>query len=161
MNACWGIDPSTQRVSIAWVTDGGERGVQTRSFDPLLRDGERLWHIYAETWDLCKQIHASRPARFVWVEQPFAFGKPVPPVSYMAMGAIMIAARRVTAAPVEPCAPPGRWKKLALGPGYGNAKKEQIMVWARERGYDGNLQDEADALGIAVAARALTLPVVP
>lgn len=151
----WGVDPSTQRVSIGYVTSG-QSGVRTRSFRTDLRDGERLWHIYAETFGLCRELHALAPARFVLVEQPFAFGKPVPPVSYMAMAAIMLAATRATGARVAPCAPPGKWKKLALGDGHGNATKEQVMAWAHANGYNGDVQDEADALGIAHAAHAIS-----
>lgn len=148
MTACYGIDPSTLRVSIAYVTDDGQRGVETRSFRTDLRDGERLWHIYAETFGLCRQLHEIAPARLVLVEQPF--GRNVPPVSYLAMGAIMMAATRVTDAPVQPIPPP-TWKLRALG--KGNASKDDVLAWARQQGYGGALFDEADAMGIAEAAR--------
>jgi Holliday junction resolvasome RuvABC endonuclease subunit len=138
---------------VAWVRPDGSCGVETKSFRDDVREGERLNHIFVETYGLLTRLHFASPAGFVWVEQPFAFGKPVPPVSYMVMGAIMVAAVRATSAVVEAQRSPGAWKRLALGAGFGNAKKPQIVAWARaECGYAGALEDEADALGIAVAA---------
>lgn len=143
----WGVDPSTRRVSIAWA--GDQQGVATRSFDPDLTDGARLWHVYASTHELCRTL--PRPT-LVLVEQPF--GAHVAPVSYLVMGAIMLACYRVTGADVQPVPPP-RWKQLALG--HGNPRidgdyKLPIMRWAQAHGYTGGLQDEADAWAIAHAA---------
>jgi Holliday junction resolvasome RuvABC endonuclease subunit len=45
------------------------------------------------------------------------------------------------------------WKKEAMG--KGNARKPEIMAWARANGYRGALQDAADAWGIATAALVL------
>lgn len=149
MSACWGVDPSTQRVSIAWANVDGWRGVETRSFNPALRDGQRLDHIYAETYRLGSELVELRPSpELVLVEQPF--GNNVPPVSYLAMGVIMLAAVRATGATVR-SVPPPTWKRAALG--KGNATKDEVLAWARSMaGYTGELYDESDALGIAEAA---------
>jgi hypothetical protein len=67
--------------------------------------------------------------------------------------------------PVVETVPPSRWKKLATG--YGAIPKPQkkdlgrrpefedyrVAVWARELGYTGSSWDEADATGVAEAAR--------
>jgi len=71
----------------------------------------------------------------------------------MVVGVIMLAAARATGAVVEAQRSPASWKAGALGRGHGRAKKPEILAWARaECGYTGDLQDEADALGIAVDA---------
>jgi Holliday junction resolvasome RuvABC endonuclease subunit len=145
----WGVDPSVHRVAVAWC--GEEQGVRTRSFAPG-KEGSRLAHIYAETFDLGRELRRTVPPGFVWVEQPFAFGKPVPPVSYMVQGVIMAALHASTEGVVEAVKPPATWKALALGQGFGNARKPVVMEWARANGYAGWLQDEADALAMAVAA---------
>lgn len=46
--------------------------------------------------------------------------------------------------------PVGAWKKQAFG--HGGLGKEGIMEAVRDRGYDPKTQDEADALGVLVAA---------
>lgn len=149
VEVAWGVDPSTQRVSIGWASGDGWRGVRTRSFNGALRDGARLDHIYAETYRLCGELVVSfPPPRLVLVEQPF--GRNVPPVSYLAMAAIMVAAVRATGATVRPVPPP-TWKRDALG--KGDATKDEVLAWARSTaGYTGELYDESDALAIAEAA---------
>lgn len=157
MSVYWGCDPSTQRVSIAWARhDSGVQGVLTRSFRTDLRDGQRLWHIYAETFTLCQEVlHDSGHPTLTLVEQPFANprgGNRVNPVSYMALGVSMAAIYRITKMPVDLCKSPGWWKRRSVG--FGNASKDQVMAWAKYHGYAGSLQDEADAMGVAEAARA-------
>lgn len=138
----WGVDPSTRRVSIAWA--GREQGVATQSFNARLQGGERLWHIYSATYRLARQLPA--PDRIL-VEQPF--GHNVPPISQWAMATIMTACWRATGAPAHPIPVPS-WKLRAVG--RGNANKHDVMTWARQNGYTGTLQDEADAWAIAHAA---------
>jgi Holliday junction resolvasome RuvABC endonuclease subunit len=148
----WGVDPSTQRVSIAVVTPDGQRDVAVRSFGTY-KEGERLHHIYRETGEFAgKLVRAwhGLPG-FVWVEQPFAFKHPVPPVSYMVQGVIMAALYAATGAVVESCKPPATWKSLAVG--NGNANKAAVMEWAHLNGCPSGLQDDCDAWAIAEAAR--------
>jgi hypothetical protein len=155
MTAFWGVDPSTQRVSIAYVTDNDLRHVMTRSFRQDLDDGARWAHVYAETFELCRALYLAAPPRLVLVEQPFASpkgGNRVHPSSYMAIAGIMIAAVRVTEAQVR-MVNVSSWKARAYGKGNGHAGKDFMMAWARGQGYQGDLQDEADAYGLAEAAR--------
>ena len=149
----WGCDPSTRRLSIAWVGENGG-GVLTRSF-PTGREGERLTAIYEQTWEFAAEVveAGGRPG-FVWIEQPF--GKNVPPVSHMAVGAMMAAMHGLLRVPVELVGAPV-WKVGALGQGFGTCSKKDpagypVMRWARANGYRGSLEDEADAFAIAVAA---------
>lgn len=145
---CWGgVDPSTKRVSFATVGPGGFR-VATRSFNTGLKDGERWEHIRSETAGLVEGLLRDgwTPPAYVLVEEPG--GKNVHPSSYYAIGAITAALHSVTGVVVE-LIPPSSWKLAGLG--YGSADKQQIMRWARSVGYEGALEDESDALGIAVA----------
>lgn len=148
----WGCDPSTQRVSIAAIYPDGRRLVAVRSF-PQRREGQRLLDIFRETASFARDIAGKwGPPGFVWVEQPFAYKHPVPPVSYMAQGVIMAAiVAGSECVMVEACKPPGTWKSLSVG--NGNANKAAVLKWARLNGCPSTLQDDCDAWAIAEAAR--------
>lgn len=163
----WGVDPGTLRVSIAWRDAAGENtGATTRSFPRFPDGGERLIHIHRETrqlaYDLTAAAYGETPAAgrpgFVWVELPA--GKPNPQLAY-AVGVIQAAVysgihaaigRSVTVEDV----PSSTWKKTATGRGDAGSKrrggKAEIVQWARENGWTGTVEDEADAWGIALAA---------
>jgi hypothetical protein len=152
----WGCDPSTKRLSIGWVKADGGRGVATRSFGrDWSDDGARLDHFHAEVRAFAVELVAEggHPG-FIWLEQPF--GKQVPPISHMAVGAIGAALHGALGCPVELVGAP-TWKVAALGPGFGTCSKKDpagypVARWARTMGYRGVLEDEMDALAIAVAA---------
>jgi Holliday junction resolvasome RuvABC endonuclease subunit len=161
----WGVDPSVERVSIAAIypmEDGPvrredglpmvvKRSVAVRSF-PRNREGRRLLDIFCETASFADDLRSAwGDPGFVWVEQPFAFKHPVPPVSYMAQGVIMAAIVSVTDAVVESVKPPATWKQRSVG--NGNANKAAVMEWARLNGCPSDLQDDCDAWAIAEAAR--------
>lgn len=170
-DAWWGVDPSTLRVALAGVQpvpDGLERWVRTVSFASL--DGPaRLAHIYRETHDLVFGL-AERagetgwptPPGIVFVEQPS--GKQQNPELVYAVGVIQAAiydalysglGRPVR---IETCTS-SWWKKRACGrgdiykPKRGDRTPYGVLVWAQSNGYDGSSWDEADAFGIAEAAR--------
>jgi Holliday junction resolvasome RuvABC endonuclease subunit len=150
----WGVDPSTLRVAIGWA--GPRRGVETKSF-PRLRDGERLEAIHDLTRAFVIQLLEDAPAPgVVLVEQPAAYGRQVEPALYYAVGVVQAAVcaqLRVSLGRgvVVETVPVGVWKKHGVGSGA--AKKPDVLRWARLNGYEGLLQDEADALAIAEAAR--------
>jgi Holliday junction resolvasome RuvABC endonuclease subunit len=150
-DAWWGVDPSTLRISIGVITRGGERRVRVKSFPRGNLHGARLDDIYVDTLAFARETAEmyGLPG-FVYVEQPFAYGHPVPPVSYMVQGVIMAAIVRATGAVVE-SVPPPKWKATAVG--NGNANKAAVMEWARLNGCPSDLQDDADAWAIAEAAR--------
>lgn len=149
------MDPSTRRCSIAVA--GRDPRACTVSFDPDLRGGERLSHIRVGVVRLARHMLERGVPRLVLVEQPFAGGgkskNRVAPASYYAVSAVMVglyeALHRYGPVPVETIGVTS-WKLASLG--NGAADKAAIFRWAREHGYEGKLQDEADAWGIARAA---------
>lgn len=150
----WGVDPSTVRVSIATAVSGAWVSVQTKQFTKCApRTGERLKTIGWETADLAGDLAVQCPPCAVFVEQPFAAGRGVEPELYYAVGVIQAVLAEF--APVQTIPVP-TWKKQAVG--YGAAKKPDVLRWAQRKGYEGESQDEADAIGIAVAGVKLMEP---
>lgn len=159
MTAHWGCDPSTQRLAIA--TAGGH--VATQAF-PRTDGLARLSDIYESTKEFVEDLLArwTTPG-FVLVEQPS--GKTINLELTYAVGVIIAAMQEVLPGVRFETIVSSSWKKLATG--YGHAPKldpntgkvwadrEQyaVLKWARTNGYQGTSYDEADALGIAEAAR--------
>jgi hypothetical protein len=158
----WGVDPSTKRVSIAWIGPDGERGVETESF-PAPREALRLTAIRELTYRFAGDLQHTHPAGFVFVEQPS--GKQITLALTYAVGCIVEAIQAALVmhtdgfVPVVGMVSSSSWKKIALGRGdvYKPKKDDPrpyyALTWAQERGYRGRLWDEADAYGIAEAAR--------
>jgi Holliday junction resolvasome RuvABC endonuclease subunit len=86
----------------------------------------------------------------VAVESPG--GRHIHPQLQYIVGVTLAVLAAVFEAPVV-MLPPATWKTRTLG--RGDASKEQIRLWARRSGYVGVVQDECDALGVAVACRVL------
>jgi hypothetical protein len=144
----WGVDCSSVRVSIA--LDGSPPQCWTRSFTRLADPGARADAFYRETGELARAValEAGLPDLIV-VEQPT--GKHPKPVLMYATGC-SVAALGALGVRLEFIAV-SQWKARAVGHGF--AKKPQVLEWARRRGYGGSLEDEADALGIAVGGASL------
>jgi hypothetical protein len=96
----------------------------------------------------------------IYLEEPFGGSdKPGPggriikphPHAFYFVGLVRCALGHLFAQPEVQMIGPPAWKAKALGAGHGHAKKPEIMQWAREVGYTGSSEDEADALGIATA----------
>lgn len=154
MSQCvWGVDPSTLRVAVAAVRPWKEGQAPvtwaTLSLQQLDRGARRLRMAHDELASWFAHWVECYPPGFVLVEQPF--GRNVHPQSYFMVGVVLAALASVVNCPVDVCSPP-EWKKLGLGAGRGGAEKFEILDWARDAGYTGSLQDEADAVGIATAA---------
>lgn len=152
----WGVDVSTQRVAIAF--NGPILDVRTVEFDSNIITGRRLHEVYFQVLISAKAWAAEFPPYFCWVEQPAAYGRPVEPQLMYAVGVTQAALYRALCDrfqfPVEVrTLPVGQWKKGAIG--HGNADKAQVFTWAREQGYAGDSQDEADAWGVAWAGARL------
>ena len=160
MTAHWGVDPSTQRVAIAC-------GLQVRTHSFPHGDGlARLSTIYAGTREFVEDLLAEWPAPgFILMEQPS--GQHVDPILWYAVGTMIAAIQDATSdygTRVETITP-SSWKKTAVGSGaiYKPTTKKLgrrpeyldygVARWAAETGYTGHSWDEADALGIAEAAR--------
>lgn len=157
-DACWGLDPSSLRVSLAVVSPGGLVDVETRSL-PKSSMGLSRWYAesYATLVPWLTARAAERTPGLVLLEEPFSHGKShVHPTSNRMLGVLLAALGRALApqrVELVELIGPQSWKARALGKGHGHAKKDEILSWARAAaGYGGELQDEADAIGIATAA---------
>lgn len=156
----WGLDPSTLRLSAAVVAPEGiwwatcsysQAGTMERRLAAGL--GELL-RFLADLRDRHGAPHG------VYLEEPFGGSdkpgaggriiKPHPHAFYF-VGLVRCALGHLFAQPEVQMISPSTWKAKALGSGHGFAKKPEIMQWAREVGYTGSSEDEADALGIATA----------
>jgi hypothetical protein len=159
--AWYGVDPSTLRVSVAFVAQDGARGVATCPF-PRAEGPERLAEIYTHTrqfWWRLMQAGWPTPG-LVMVEQPS--GKMENPNLSYAVGVILAATwagvhDSFDGGAIETCTS-SWWKKRACGRGNiykpkKRAEEYEVVTWARENGYTGISWDEADAWGIAEAAR--------
>jgi len=172
--AWWGVDSSTLRVAIAGVAVGAEgyvsRWVRTESFPPL-QGPARLSAIYRLTFARVQSLATcvTWPG-VVFIEQPSGSNQEVNLPLIYAVGVIQAAVHDALvdvtgAAPEFDYCTASWWKKRACGRGnlYKPTKKKLgrmpafedygVAVWARENGYTGSSWDEADAWGIAEAAR--------
>ena len=161
MTSHWGVDPSSQRVAIA-----GEGRVQTHSF-PRLDGCARLAAIYEGTKAAVEDLLFSewRMPGFILVEQPSGQNPNLELV--YAVGVIIAALQEACPGTRVETMPPMSWKKLATGKGnlskidpetkkpWKDREAYGVLKWARTNGYMGSSWDEADALGIAEAARRL------
>ena len=153
----WGVDPSTQRIAIA----SGDR-VQTHSF-PRTDGLARLADIYDSTKEFAQDVAYACPPGFILVEQPSGQNPNLELV--YAVGVIIAALQEACPGVRIETMPPMSWKKLATGRGnlskinpdtkkvWRDREEYGVLKWARANGYQGMSWDEADALGIAEAAR--------
>lgn len=168
----WGVDPSSTRVAIAWIdTVTGARGVRIVPFAGLM-GAARLAEIERVTQEFVDEIleNGAPAPGLVLCEQPSGSNQSVNLPLIMAVGVIQAAvyaalARCLGSPVVVETITSSWWKKRACGRGdiYKPTKKKLgrptvfmdygVAVWARENGYDGLSWDEADAWGIAEAAR--------
>lgn len=164
--AWYGVDPSTVRVSIAYVAPDGSRDATTTPF-PRCEGPARLSAIYRDTRVMVEGLLNGmwglgwpKPGA-VLIEQPS--GKMENPNLSYAVGVIQAAVYDGLAEGYDPGVPvetttSSHWKKVACGRGDIRKPKRQgdpypVLEWARANGYAGFSWDEADALGIAECAR--------
>ena len=141
----WGLDISTKCVAVAIVRDGRGPVFDTTPLKSHLKGAQRLHAAHKSMTLAVKTLKDPYPPDAVFVEMPA--GKHVPPTLIHHVG-VVLAALGGLRCPVVELTVSG-WKELALG--QGNASKEKILLWAIGEGYRGHSQDEADALGVAVA----------
>lgn len=157
MSAVWGIDPSTKQIAVAVHSSSRVEWTGTKAISQESSKQLRLARAAADLSAWFKQIVQERGApRLVVLEQPFAAGRKVHPQSQYMLGAVQIALCWGVSAHVDVrMLGPSQWKSLAWG--NGAAGKEELMRRAlAEYGRAMMLsQDEADAIGIAVAATML------
>lgn len=151
----FGLDVSTHRVSLG-VVRGDELAWRTCSLDRADSGVRRLAGAHRDLWPfLSGAVREYRPVQ-VGVEQPMGAKMAMVHPQSMYMVGIVLAVLGGVLEPSVPVVmlPPPRWKRFAVG--HGAADKERVRLWARRSGYTGLLQDEADALGVAVAVQALS-----
>ncbi len=156
----WGVDPSTQRVAIAWVSRQGHRGVELASFSTATSVVERLPLIRRETAALAAELVTRRNhlPGIVAFEKPAGFGaRPNPELAYGA-AAIMCGLLEATGPAKLVLVEGSKWKRVICGRGdirkpKPNGGPYAVLTWARATGYDGSSWDAADAWGIAEWAR--------
>lgn len=146
----WGIDPSVNYPVLAEWPSGRVQMLRTNG-----SGAERLADL-GDQWAGLISEWASHLPTAVFIER--VRGKYPKDALVMAVGVI----EAVTWTMLDEISEhptsifelsPGEWKSHAVG--NGGAKKPAVMAWAREHGYQGKVQDEADALGIACAGSRL------
>lgn len=147
----FGADIGWRRVSLAGVkVEGGAGSFEVASYTmpDNFTEAELLNGLYAGTLGLIKTLTAE-------LGQPLAAAVELPSGKYVmkelhySYCAVSLALIHAGTPPVG--IPPATWKSTAMGKGFGSADKATIKAWARQFGYDGASQDEADAIGIALA----------
>lgn len=149
----WGVDVAMANLAFAFAdTNSDHVDVETLITRTTEREGARLGLLDRQVRIYARQAAGRYPPACAWVEQPS--GRfPNPQLMYAA-GVIQAALFETLACPVWSI-PSGRWKRATVG--VGNATKAQVRAWADARRFCVNDQDEADAICIAVAGRAMLL----
>ena len=140
---------STKAVAVAVVSKGVVVDARTLALEQARTPQLRLARAVQDLapW-FERMVGPPGDPRLVVVEQPF--GKNVHPQSYYMVAAVLVALVAAVGATVDVrMLPPSKWKLLAWD--HGGLGKDDLMVRAREKWPVDN-QDEADAVGIALAA---------
>lgn len=144
-----GVDVSTKAVDLVELDGGG--GWCPHTLELLAKTDISQARRMARTLEVVEEwaLHHRGRYTIVYVERPT--GKHPSPLLTMTAGVVALGLERVLGDGNVHLVPITQWKLRAIG--KGNASKEGVMAWARERyGYEGDRQDTADALGIAAAA---------
>jgi Holliday junction resolvasome RuvABC endonuclease subunit len=146
----WGVDPAISRLAFAFADLGSEViEVETLITASKATEGERLGLFDRQVRIFARQLAGSYPPACVWVEQPSGRFRNLTLV--YACGVAQAALFETLGCPVWTI-PSSTWKQRTVG--SGNASKAEVMAWAeRHATIDG--QDEADAVAIARAGRAM------
>ena len=145
----WGFDVSTRRISMGVLSADGSVAARTLSIE----QGDPHKRLAYALREVIPWLRVPEAPALVGVEQPFgASMNRVDPQSFYMVGIVLAAVGVVAPAATEVLMlPPQSWKSRSVG--HGRAKKHEIMAWAREQhGYTGSLEDEADAIGVTIAA---------
>jgi Holliday junction resolvasome RuvABC endonuclease subunit len=147
----WGVDVAVSHLAFAFASlDDRRVHVESLITRTTEREGARLGLLDRQVRIYARQRAGGRQPACVWVEQ--ASGARVNPQLCYSVGVIQAALFEALACPVWTI-PSGTWKKRALG--WGNATKPQVAQYVTDSGYRFDGQDEADAICIAVAGRAM------
>lgn len=151
MTYVWGIDPGIIRVAFAFAGVLDEDLLAVSETVPTLeRDGRRFAILAKTVREAAAAWARELPPACVWVEQPSGRGRNLTLV--YAAGVIQAAIAEATLAPVWTI-PTTTWKLATVG--HGHASKPDVAAWVAEFDVDVANQDEADAVAIALAGRAM------
>jgi Holliday junction resolvasome RuvABC endonuclease subunit len=146
----WGVDPAISRVAFAFAdVDSQSIDAETLRSASDATEGHRLGLLDRQVRTYARQAAGEHPPAVVWVEQPSGRYRNLA-LAY-AVGVIQAALAETLSVPVWTIAS-SAWKVRTVG--AGNATKPQIAAWASQHA-DVDGQDEADAVGIAYAGRAI------
>lgn len=149
----WGVDVALSRLAIACASlatsDVAVVTVPISVGDAT--EGERLALLDRQVRSNACKLAALFPPTVVWVEQPSGRHRALQ-LTYCT-GVVQAAMFEVLGGVPVWSIPSSAWKRRALGDGHGNASKAQVRAWVDGLGVEVDGQDEADAVGIAVAGR--------
>lgn len=149
----WGVDPGLSRLAVAFADVASARiEVETLITRTTEREGARLGLLDRQLRIAARQWAAQWPPGCVWVEQPS--GRFANLQLAYATGVVQAALFESLACPVWSI-PSSAWKVRTVG--AGNATKQRIQAWVDRLGVNTDGQDEADAVAIACAGRAMLL----
>lgn len=147
----WAVDPAVSRLGVAFApVDGGPVRARTLRTDSEAREGQRLGWLDRQLRIAARQWAGEFLPACVWVEQPSGRFRSLALV--YATGVVQAALFETWGVPVWTM-PSSTWKQRTVG--AGNATKPQVLAWVTKLGVDVSNQDEADAVAIAVAGRAM------
>ena len=151
MTWVWGIDPGLTQIAVAFAdTISHTIEVETLVTRTSEREGARFGLLDRQLRIACRQWARPYAPACVWVEQPSGRFTNLQ-LSY-AVGVIQAALFEVLAVPVWTI-PSSAWKRRTVG--VGNATKPQVRAWVNRLGIDVDGQDQADAVAISAAGRAM------
>lgn len=151
----WGVDPALSRVAVSFApVAGGRPSVVTlvTGGGSDTREGQRLGWLDRQVRIAARQWAGSWASAVVWVEQPSGRFRNLQLV--YATGVTQAALFEALGVPVWTI-PSSTWKHRSVG--VGNATKPQVRAWVDRLGLGAGSQDEADAVAIACAGRAMLL----
>lgn len=150
----WGCDPALRHVSLACVENGKLLAVESFAFPRRGTLPDDLDHLAISTTGIAFDLwKAHGVPSVIAVEQPS--GRFNNLRSAYAVGVVLATLHRHGAV-VD--LPSKTWRKAAFGSAGQRTKEAKVaaMELARELGYEGNSEDESEAICIAVAAERLT-----
>jgi Holliday junction resolvasome RuvABC endonuclease subunit len=147
----WGVDVAVSRLAIACASLASDAvDVETLATRTDTTEGERLGLLDRRIRFHARALGCRFPPAVVWVEQPSGRFRALQ-LTY-ATGVVQAAMFEALGVPVF-TVPSSAWKRRTVG--VGNATKSQVRAWVDRLGVEVGDQDQADAVAIAVAGRAM------
>lgn len=149
----WGIDCDVRGAHFGFVAfNSGTFQTNAVIWDDLEDPGRRLIECRQHVKQFATAVQRDFPPSMIAVERPV--GRFHKPPLMMHTGVIAEAIGAATGlAPFFLSTK--EWRKLLGLPGGGNATKDAVVEWARSRGWAHGPVDQAEALGVAFAARSV------